>query len=560
MITNHHTLLLVQPALVRRLDTPLPATMPPIPSSSTASGGEGGRSETGRTVQLGFSEPLLDGREEDGGDAHRNVHLDRLGHRSACYDDWDGGQIGGTPSWLNPQHVPSSVPCKLCRGPMTFVLQLYAPIDSLPRTATTKVRAPGEAAEDHENDDNGEDRAFHRTLYVFACPKCCCSQQQHNDEEEDFVKTCAGCVRVLRTQLPRRNPYYPWDGNQAEEEGWDLHRPESWKVHVCAVCGVRADKRCPQQGLHFCSQQHQKEYKKHGGAGPNAEQTNSKSELDLSNVLPSLLPLSELVVEEEPPPAAASANDAATNDCDSSRSHPLFPSNAKFGSSSDSEPDSDEDLEQEDLNEMVLGANEARNKTVNRDAMTQAFYDRVQRGDVQGQCLRYSRWVSNGINEDANNVDDDDAGVLWLHGRRRAVQVPRCEICGANRRFEFQLMPQLLHYLQKKVAGHKVGPSSATGPPDVEAVKNAMEQADSWIQQAPPELVPPALMEAKANAEKEMQKRLFSSLLTLDWGVVAVYTCTNSCRVGADSDADRPPELGAYVDEFAWRQSPLDDN
>jgi pre-rRNA-processing protein TSR4 len=520
------------------------AAMSPLPSS-TASAGDGG-DETRRTVQLGFSEPVVDGREEedDDDDVVGRRTLDRLGHRSACYDDWDGGQIGGTPSWLNPQHVPSSVMCKLCRGPMTFVLQLYAPIDSLPPAAE---RTPAGAEATDDNDDH--DRAFHRTLYVFACSKCCGSQQQQQDEGEgEAASVCSGTVRVLRTQLPRANPYYPWDGNRPECEPWDRHRPDSWKIRVCAVCGVRADKRCPQQGLYFCSKQHQREYKKHG-SDPKLDRSNRQAELDLSKELPSLLPLSELVVEEEPP--AASGNEAAPTDGDAAQSRPLFPSKQGSGSS-ESEPDSDEDLEQEDLNKMVLGANGARNKTVSRDATTQAFYDRVQRGDVQAQCLRYCRWLPNEDND--KEVDDDDhAGVLWLHGQHRAVQVPRCERCGAKRRFEFQLMPQLLHYLQKKAQHEAI----ATGARDVEAVKNAMELADSWIEQTPPELVPPALVEAKANAEREMQKRLYSTLSALDWGVVAVYTCTNSCSVlGAPSDWQ--PELGAYVDEFAWRQPPLD--
>ena len=76
-----------------------------------------------------------------------------------------------------------------------------------------------------------------------------------------------------------------------------------------------------------------------------------------------------------------------------------------------------------------------------------------------------------------------------------------CAHCGAPRAFEFQVMPQLLHYLRVDADAQMPG-----GRPG-EAVR----------------------------------------LAAMDWGTLAAYTCTKSCDV---------PEVG-YVEEVLWRQEPM---
>ena len=72
-----------------------------------------------------------------------------------------------------------------------------------------------------------------------------------------------------------------------------------------------------------------------------------------------------------------------------------------------------------------------------RDAAVDGFADfsaRVSRAPTQ--CVRYTF--------------APQATPLWA-GRQRqldAAAVPRCERCGAARRFEFQVMPQALHYMR----------------------------------------------------------------------------------------------------------------
>merc|ERR1712232_202845 len=119
---------------------------------------------TNPTIHLGFSEPIED--------EHTQKSLtNNLAHKYPCWRDWDGGKIGGKPSWLNPRDIPEkAIFCENCdfeatdqnkRKPLCFVCQIYAPLDI------------------NEN-------SFHRSLYVFICPYC------------DYLL-------VLRNQLSRYN-------------------------------------------------------------------------------------------------------------------------------------------------------------------------------------------------------------------------------------------------------------------------------------------------------------------------------------------------------------------
>lgn len=95
--------------------------------------------------------------------------------------------------------------------------------------------------------------------------------------------------------------------------------------------------------------------------------------------------------------------------------------------------------------------------------------------------------------------DDDDGDALgaplWFSDAHQplASDVPPCEHCGAARSFELQVMPQALNYVL---------------PPP--------------LSDAPPAALP----------------------VELDFGTLAVYTCTGSCNAGA----------GQYVREWVWAQ------
>jgi pre-rRNA-processing protein TSR4 len=442
-------------------------------------------------VHLGFSIPIANDEQ-----------LRQVGHRSADYSCWDGGQLGGRPSWLEPQHLPASVTCRCCQNTMRFIAQIYAPIDDLLTLDASHQQWCGSA-----------DRAFHRSLYVFACSSC--------------PTPNTGAIRVLRSQLPRENPYYPAEEeNDAEETDWNAHLPETYGKHLCAVCGLAGAKRCPLQNLFFCNKNHQREHKTHVfDAEKMGEDVHS---------LPSLYPLSELVVEEEPDALVEQSDHSSGTDMPS-----LLRNKKEDGA--DDKSDSDEDIEQNDLNAMTG----ARQPDESQNPTTQAFYDRIKsRPNVADQCLRYERWNDHG----------DGSSPLWIRQGERPGTIPPCARCQAPRKFEFQLMPQLLHFLLSNSTTSK-----STASERYAHVKQALEEADSLVRQAPPEQIPPSLVDVQKAALSRIQNDLLGSdgeQRVLDWGVVAVYTCTNSC--GELRDEIGEDCLGAYREEFAWRQTSLD--
>ncbi|RHY30012.1 hypothetical protein DYB32_004687 [Aphanomyces invadans] len=90
--------------------------------------------------------------ELEGGDME--VELGFLGekevHLHGPYGDWDGGKVGGSPVWLHPNtHV--DVKCNGCDKSMSFLLQIYCPLDH-------------------------PDQAFHRSLYLFCCRTSDCAR------------------------------------------------------------------------------------------------------------------------------------------------------------------------------------------------------------------------------------------------------------------------------------------------------------------------------------------------------------------------------------------------
>lgn len=97
--------------------------------------------------------------------------------------------------------------------------------------------------------------------------------------------------------------------------------------------------------------------------------------------------------------------------------------------------------------------------------------------------LQFNRFKDRIAIEPAQVLRYQKGGVpLWINSESpQDSSIPSCAVCGSKRTFEFQIMPQLLHHLE------------------VEPVElNGKEVASD----------------------------------TIDWGVLAVYTCSNSCDIG----------------------------
>lgn len=454
-------------------------------------------------VHLGFCVPMIEAE----------VYDTVYGHASPNWSLWDGGRVGGKPSWLIPQQIPKRSTLQCCSREMMFLLQIYCPAPSI-----------------------SEGAAFHRTIYVFICS---------NNSMHTKSSTNCGGVKVLRCQLHRENSYYPSTilSNTEEEQeeyycNWKDHLPETWKLQTCQVCGLFAAGKCPVQNAFFCGKNHQKEHMK----------LVYKSKNKSANVcFPSIFPEYDLVVEDEP-------CEQSDDDEDQMKLFRSIKSKSLFHND---ESQDDATLEQTDLNQM-LGDN--KNGCGVTDPRTIEFYTRITRGgkSSSSQCLRYCRWPPASTTcEDTTQSDDVESlsGMpLWISSEciPNEHDIPCCPYCGSVRKPEFQIMPQILNYLHANKANSTACNATTENNNENIITKEARDAtiaAASIIERDGTSVDD----ETKYQIERKLQE-LKANVLggirdDLNFGPIVIYTCTSSCN-GSDA---------RYLEEFAWRQPPLDE-
>jgi hypothetical protein len=304
--------------------------------------------------------------------------------------------------------------------------------------------------------------------------------------------------------------------------------------------------------------------------------TNNKIETDDSPnhsqkrpFLPSVYAESEIVVDEEPPTDGDSDDDDNDDDDDDNdddddddeieQRPTMFPSSTL---ANEDGHDSDEDLEQEDLNEMVTGTK--LDQTTTKDPVTKAFHKRIRNRKVPEQCLRYTmEWRRRYDRPDSSSNHQEpadsyavDSQPLWIRSDRQPSEIPSCPYCHAPRAFEFQLMPQMLHFLHTQHQQPHDNSSLSDQAKKNETAKQALMAAQSIIDNSEPSQIPPSFADAKAKAMQALKQDLVQQD-RVDWGVVAIYTCTASCSGTETAHVD--PQLGpAYREEYAWLQPALD--
>ncbi|XP_016841519.1 programmed cell death protein 2 [Nasonia vitripennis] len=322
-------------------------------------------------------------------------------------------KIGGKPAWLDLKNIPDAtqLACEYCGNPCMFLCQVYAPYEE-------------------------DDKAFHRTLYVFICKNADCCKEN-----------CNGNIKVLRSQLKRVNEFYPPDP-PIEEKDWRTDIcTEKWSK-TCSICGIFSSSHCAKcKQVNYCCRLHQVWDWKNSHKNLCGKEQSSENEKFL-------FPQFELVTEKEE--YNPSNEDSVTAEEELQKFEELV----KTGQAGtlQSEKDIDDDL--------LKMASDIEDKTFSK------FRKRIK-GEPE-QVLRYNRGGS----------------PLFISSSHQPESIPKCEECGGDRQFEFQIMPQLLVYLK---------------------VDNILE--------------------------------------SIDWGIMAIYTCKNSCT----------PKT-KYVQEYVWKQDIIKEN
>ncbi|KAK2581356.1 hypothetical protein KPH14_008122 [Odynerus spinipes] len=246
-----------------------------------------------------------------------------------------------------------------------------------------------------------DDDAFHRTLYVFICkdPNCCKTNESGN-------------LKVFRCQLSRFNPFYP-SKPPIEEENWrtDINA-DAW-CKTCHICGIAAPYHCSKcKIVNYCCRNHQiydwKQSHKNA-CGSNVNKSNNFLFLEYE-----LVKEPEKIINEDD-------DDDDDDDCKEVEEKEI----EKYKSMVQ-----DKELEsfhtERDIEDLSKMAN------ADEDEVFTRFRTKIE--NYPEQVIRY----------------EYGGQILYISGNTQIKDVPKCSICGGERQFEFQIMPQLLNYLNFK--------------------------------------------------------------------------------------------------------------
>ncbi|KAK5233398.1 hypothetical protein LTR47_005491 [Exophiala xenobiotica] len=360
-----------------------------------------------------------DSSDEDDDYSTTNV---TLGYATTEPTGDDISHLGGYPTWLDPDHPPSAAlaKCKVCNGYMSLLLQLNADLQQY-----------------FPHDE--------RRLHVLCCRKKACSKK-------------IGSLRAFR-EVRKGEP----TGKKEKEN------------KTREVVTVEQEQAQPSLGNALF-----------GGTGPAAtanranpfSTSNSNSQPNI-NPFPSLGSPSTLAAKppqrtvDEAQPLTESFADKLKIQSDTKQpptnnaemSEPSWPDHSQaappFSSFYlDAYP---EELEKEPVTEMKAessktqydmedsGSGAAAEKDTFESTLDKAFQkfsdriaqnpEQVLRYEFKGEPLLYS------------GTDSVASRFIVPHGKTGAVRgIPRCESCGAQRRFELQLVPGLIYELEKDEA------------------------------------------------------------------------------------------------------------
>ncbi|KAI6234312.1 Programmed cell death protein 2 [Aphelenchoides fujianensis] len=367
------------------------------------------------------------------------------------------GKVGGKPQWLDPVRVPKAedVKCGVCSKPMAFVVQIYGYPPNAPFPPS----------------------AFHRYLYVFVCRNGECSKPNE-----------AANLKVLRSQLPLKNPFFATAPLDPTVEVEDPFFDETKFAHLCNTCGLKATSKCAKcSQAWYCSRDHQVIDWTSGHrakCGKTAEESEGPKEEvddaaefalgDRSRVPPENSFLFReyglTIGTDYERPGHADGEESGSDEEDEAEDE------QKQAEQREEAKRIMEDIRAKENNEQAADGGAADPLELLDEEEDRAYNDFCRAvGRNPRQLLRYALGGRPLSATDRSPLPSVEAG-----------HVPNCERCGTARVFEFQLMPHLLSLLEVDAPGASV-----------------------------------------------------------DWAAVFVFTCKNSCDLG---DAAFTPEFCAKQD------------
>ncbi|XP_070503973.1 programmed cell death protein 2 [Chironomus tepperi] len=287
-------------------------------------------------------------------------------------------KIGGKVAWLELENIPETkdLSCDYCNEPCTFLCQIYA---------------AGHGKLDH---------AFHRTIFVFICRngKCCNINQSGN-------------IKVLRSQLPLKNQFYP---DTPADESIEIDEIESF-CNTCNVCGCKAPMVCGKcKKIYYCGKDHQKiDWKSHRIICGQDSVLSKTSQCESYH-----FPEFEIVIEREDEE-----------------------SDVKIKQESDKEAEIRRLREYEDL---LRQGKIVHNSDITEDDLKE--FDDLKEDKAFGRFKKaIEKYPTQVIRYNRHALEP-----LWISskGILNKSNIPNCLNCNSKRSFEFQIMPQMLNDLK----------------------------------------------------------------------------------------------------------------
>lgn len=366
---------------------------------------------------MGDKENLLDSPVYLGFASYVNPQMRYL----LCSHYFPLGKVGGMPSWLNPVYLPpsDSLLCRVCLKPMAFLIQVY----------TTGPSDP--------------DYCFHRTLFFFICknPECC----QAND---------ASNIRAFRCQLPRRNPFYPFEALNTDTG--EIPNPYAHPCfpHLCMICGCLATKKCARcESTWYCSREHQaldwkSSHKKVCGKECSQSITNATCDRDPP----------DNIIEK----SCTSEKDVQT------KVKRCIPTNAfvfgEYGIEMEvvyiprdfGEDDSDDSDDEEPNEQQMEEFKKYLEKHQELNSETYPGLEEAEEAIMEDSSFKKFSKVTALNPEQILRYDKGGQPLLATDHAPAPESVANCPLCGAPRQFEMQLMPHLLSLIEVDSVGESI--------------------------------------------------------------------------------------------------------
>jgi pre-rRNA-processing protein TSR4 len=273
--------------------------------------------------------------------------------------------------------------------------------------------------------------AYHRMLYVFVCENNLCHQ-------ESRLK----CIKVFRSQLPKENKYYSIDREQSPstEEGvdeddivWKLNSSINPDHYKCPICGLHGNKQCSKcKRVKYCSRAHQLE---HWGNGHKTQCTVLATQPDTPNFPIDKLTLGRFAYPEH---YLVSEPEMSEEEMKEAEEKTIKDTLDRFRVEEEAE------MEANKTALVKPGEEEYENTETGVDKTFLKFQKRVEYDS--DQVLRYVRTF---YDEEDTEVIDENSEPLWVSdiNQLSADEIPNCPNCSQPRKFELQLLPQILNYL-----------------------------------------------------------------------------------------------------------------